>query len=179
MNTLPINTELNSDFILNSLQSPIIVINSIKKKIIYCNNATEIFLETGGKNIVGKKISSLFKNDSYFISLIEKSIESNRNINEINVSIHTPKKKNNVCISISKIENDNNLFSIILNDLSKSFELSKRFNFEKSAQSVSSLVGMLSHEIKNPLSGIKGASQIIQKRVNFKGKNLTKLNNVS
>ena len=31
---------------------------------------------------------------------------------------------------------------------------------------------MLSHEIKNPLSGIKGASQIIQKRVNFKGKNL-------
>ena len=172
MNTLPRNTELNSDFILNSLQSPIIVINSIKKKIIYCNNATEIFLETGGKNIVGKKISSLFKNDSYFISLIEKSIESNRNINEINVSIHTPKKKNNVCISISKIENDNNLFSIILNDLSKSFELSKRFNFEKSAQSVSSLVGMLSHEIKNPLSGIKGASQIIQKRVNFKGKNL-------
>ena len=64
MNTLPRNTELNSDFILNSLQSPIIVINSIKKKIIYCNNATEIFLETGGKNIVGKKISSLFKNDS-------------------------------------------------------------------------------------------------------------------
>jgi len=172
MNTLSKNTELNSDFILNSLQSPIIVINSIKKKIIYCNNATEIFLETGGKNIVGKKISSLFKNDSYFISLIEKSIKSNRNINEINVSIHTPKKKNNVCISISKIENDNNLFSISLNDLSKSFELSKRFNFEKSAQSVSSLVGMLSHEIKNPLSGIKGASQIIQKRIKFKGKNL-------
>ena len=58
MNTLSKNTELNSDFILNSLQSPIIVINSIKKKIIYCNNATEIFLETGGKNIVGKNIAN-------------------------------------------------------------------------------------------------------------------------
>ena len=75
-------------------------------------------------------------------------------------------------MSISKIDNENNLFSIILNDLSKNIELSKQFNFEKSAQSVSSLVSMLSHEIKNPLAGIKGASQIIQKRVNFKGKDL-------
>ena len=85
MDTLIKNTELSSDFILNSLQSPIIVINSAKKKIIYCNNATEIFLETSGKNIVGKKINSLFKNDSYFLSLIEKSIKSSRNINELNV----------------------------------------------------------------------------------------------
>ena len=71
MDTLIKNTELSSDFILNSLQSPIIVINSAKKKIIYCNNATEIFLETSGKNIVGKKINSLFKNDSYFLSFFQ------------------------------------------------------------------------------------------------------------
>ena len=172
MDTLVKNTELSSEFILNSLQNPIIVINSAKKKIIYCNNAVEIFLETSRKNIIGKKINNLFKEDSYFISLIEKSIKSNRNINEFNVSIHTIKKRTNVSISISKIENNDNLFSIILNDLSKNFELSKQFNFEKSAQSVSSLVAMLSHEIKNPLSGIKGASQIIQRRINFKGKDL-------
>ena len=179
MDTLVKNTELSSEFILNSLQSPIIVINSAKKTIIYCNNAAEIFFETSRKNIIGKKINNLFKEDSYFISLIEKSIKSNRNINEFNVSINTPKKKTNVSISISKIDNNDKLFSIFLNDLSKSFEFSKQFNFEKSAQSVASLVSMLSHEIKNPLAGIKGASQIIQKRVNFKGKdfNLIKLIN--
>ena len=94
MDTLVKNTELSSEFILNSLQNPIIVINSAKKKIIYCNNAVEIFLETSRKNIIGKKINNLFKEDSYFISLIEKSIKSNRNINEFNVSINTPKKKN-------------------------------------------------------------------------------------
>ena len=179
MDKLVKSTELNSEIILNSLQSPIIVINSIKKKIIYCNNAAEVFFEISGRNIVGEKINKFFKDDSYFISLIEKSIKSNRSINEFNVSINTPKKKTNVSISISKIENENNLFSITLNDLSKNFELSRQFNFEKSAQSVSSLVAMLSHEIKNPLSGIKGASQIIQKRINFKGKelNLIKLIN--
>jgi len=172
MDTLIKKTDLNSDFILNSLQCPIIVINSVKKTIIYCNNATEIFFETSVKNIVGKKIKSLFKKDTYFLTLIEKSIKTNRNISETSVLIHTQKKKNDVSVSISKIESNNNLFTITLNNLSKNLELSKQFNFEKSAQSVSSLVGMLSHEIKNPLSGIKGASQIIQKRVNFKGKDL-------
>ena len=172
MNTLAKNIDLNSEYILNSLQSPIIVINSTKKTIIYCNNATEIFLDTSGKNIVGKKINNIFKDDSYFISLINKSIRSNRSLNEYNVSIHTPKKKANVSISITKIENNDNLFSITLNDLSKNFEFSKQFNFEKSAQSVSSLVAMLSHEIKNPLSGIKGAAQIIEKRATFKNNDL-------
>ena len=172
MDTLVKNSELNSEVILNSLQSPIIVINSIKKMIIYCNHATEIFLEMSGRNIIGKKINNLFKDDSYFISLVDKSIKSNRSINEFNVLINTPKKRTSVSISISKIESNNSLFTIILNDLSKSFELSKQYNFEKSAQSVSSLVSMLSHEIKNPLSGIKGASQIIQKRTNIKGKDL-------
>ena len=75
MDTLVKNTELSSEFILNSLQSPIIVINSAKKTIIYCNNAAEIFLEMSRKNIIGKKINNLFKEDSYFISLIEKSIK--------------------------------------------------------------------------------------------------------
>ena len=57
------------------------------------NAIIQVFLETSEKNIVGKKINSLFKNDGYFLSLIEKSIKSNRNINELNVSIHTTKKK--------------------------------------------------------------------------------------
>ena len=172
MDTSIKKVELNSEFILNSLQSPIIVINSLKKKIIYCNHATEILLEISSKNIIGKKIDTIFKDDSYFINLINKSIVSNRNINEFDVLINTVKKKTNVTVSISKIDTSENLFSIVLNDLSKNFELNKQFNFTKSAQSVSSLVTMLSHEIKNPLSGIKGASQIIQKRINLKEKDL-------
>ncbi len=179
MDTLVKSKELDSEFILNSVQSPIIVINSVKKTIIYCNHATEIFLELSRRNIIGKKINNLFKDDSYFISLVDKSIKSNRNINEFNVLINTLKKKTSVSISISKIENNDNLFTIILNDLSKSFELSKQYNFEKSAQSVSSLVSMLSHEIKNPLSGIKGASQIIQKRTNIKDKDLNLIKLIS
>ncbi len=172
MESLIKNKNISSEYILNSLQSPILVINSINKKIIYCNNSTEIFLETSKKNIINQKINNIFKHDSYFISLIDKSISTNRSVNELNILINTNKNEYNVSVSISKIDSEENLFSIILNDLSKNFELSKQFDFIKSAQSVSSLVSMLSHEIKNPLSGIRGASQIIEKRFDFDNKDL-------
>ena len=172
MESLIKNKNISSEYILNSLQSPILVINSINKKIIYCNNSTEIFLETSKKNIINQKINNFFKHDSYFISLIDKSISTNRSVNELNILINTNKNEYNVSVSISKIDSEENLFSIILNDLSKNFELSKQFDFIKSAQSVSSLVSMLSHEIKNPLSGIRGASQIIEKRFDFDNKDL-------
>ena len=112
MNYLINTKKLNSEFILNSLQSPIIIINSIKKTIIYCNNATEVFFDIGKKKIINQKIEALFKKDSYFTSLIKKSIKTNRNINEYNVSIKSPKKDINASVYISKVESDDNLYSV-------------------------------------------------------------------
>ena len=59
MESLIKNKNISSEYILNSLQSPILVINSINKKIIYCNNSTEIFLETSKKNIINQKINNI------------------------------------------------------------------------------------------------------------------------
>ena len=93
-----------------------------------------------------------------------------------NLEINTIKKSTKVAFSIFKIEENEKLFSIILNDLSKNNKLEQQFNFEKSAQSATSLVAMLSHEIKNPLSGIKGAGQLIKKRGILEEKDLFLIN---
>ena len=165
MNNLLSETKVNPDVILNSLQTPIIVINSRKKTIAYCNSAFEEFIELSREKILGKKLNDFFFHDSWFINLVNKSIDNNKNIFHNNLEIINTKKKSiQVSLSIFKIEETENFFSIILNNLSETNNLKKQFNFEKAAQSASSLVAMLSHEIKNPLSGIKGASQLIKKR---------------
>ena len=163
MDTLVNSTILNSEFILNSIQSPIIVINSTKKTIIYCNSATEDFLEKSNSSILNKNIKDIFKFNKDLILFIDKAIKNNRNFFLPNIEIDLIKNKINTSVNISKTDNEGELFTIILNDNSKKFEISKKFNFVKSAQSVSSLVSMLSHEIKNPLSGIKGAIEILHK----------------
>lgn len=156
------NKNIDTDIILNSLQNPIIVINSLKKTIVYCNNETENFLNISKKQIIGKKIDDIFVSDSNFINIINKSISDNRDSLVHNMRIILYKKAIDISVSISKT-NVNKLFSIIINDLSKSNKLKNQFSFEKSVQSTTSLISMLSHEIKNPLSGIKGASQLLKK----------------
>ena len=176
MNNLLNENNINSDVVLNSLQSPIIVLNSRKKTIIYCNSAFENFIELSKKNVLGKKIEDIFFHDSLFINLVNRSITNNKNITHNNLEINTIKKSTKVAFSIFKIEENEKLFSIILNDLSKNNKLEQQFNFEKSAQSATSLVAMLSHEIKNPLSGIKGAGQLIKKRGILEEKDLFLIN---
>jgi len=176
MNNLLNENNVNSDVILNSLQSPIIVLNSRKKTIIYCNSAFEGFIELSKKKILGKRVDELFFRDSWFINLVNRSITNNKNIFHNNLEINTIRKSTKVAFSIFKIEENEKLFSIILNDLSETNKLKQQFNFEKSAQSATSLVSMLSHEIKNPLSGIKGASQLIKKRGILEKKDLFLIN---
>ena len=107
-------------------------------------------------------------------------LDNNKNIFHNNLEIINTKKKSiQVSLSIFKIEETENFFSIILNNLSETNNLKKQFNFEKAAQSTSSLVAMLSHEIKNPLSGIKGASQLIKKRKVLQEKDFFLINLIS
>ena len=176
MNNLLSETKVNPDVILNSLQTPIIVINSRKKTIAYCNSAFEEFIELSREKILGKKLNKKILKNFYSINLVNRSITNNKNITHDNLEINTIKKSTKVAFSIFKIEENEKLFSIILNDLSKNNKLEQQFNFEKSAQSATSLVAMLSHEIKNPLSGIKGAGQLIKKRGILEEKDLFLIN---
>ena len=104
MNNLLNENNINSDVVLNSLQSPIIVLNSRKKTIIYCNSAFENFIELSKKNVLGKKIEDIFFHDSLFINLVNRSITNNKNITHNNLEINTIKKSTKVAFSIFKIE---------------------------------------------------------------------------
>ena len=159
--------DVSLDFVLNSLQNPIIVINSKEKTINYCNLAAENFLDMSKKKILGKKIDNIFPIDSHFISLINKSIDTKRDVKEIDTQLDTLKKRYKISISISKLDEADGFLSIIIYDLTANSELSKKYKFENSSQSITPLISMLSHEIKNPLSGIKGAAQLIKKRASF------------
>jgi two-component system, NtrC family, nitrogen regulation sensor histidine kinase GlnL len=53
--------------------------------------------------------------------------------------------------------------------------LDRQLTHRKSARSVSGLASMLAHEIKNPLSGIRGAAQLIEPALAAEDRELTRL----
>ena len=164
-----IRNDIN-EYILNSIQNAVILINSKKKTIIYCNNASEDLLGLSKRKILNQNLSKIFSTDTNFLNLINKSIKNNTNFHNHDLDINLKSRSLNTSVSITKADESSYLINIY--NFDTSIKIRSKFNYQKSVQSITSLISMLSHEIRNPLSGIKGAAQIIKRNDKLKQNDL-------
>tara|TARA_Y100001935_G_scaffold35295_1_gene28202 strand:+ start:631 stop:1719 length:1089 start_codon:yes stop_codon:yes gene_type:complete len=158
--------------IVNSMTFPLVIIN-LQKKITIINISGEDFLKTSSKMLIGKDICDFMPFSSPIINLIEKCINENSGFNEYGLDLSNPRIgiKKDINIQITPISNDRIMLIFIDNNFEKDFFSSSK---ESSGKTMSFLGSMLAHEVKNPLAGIRGAAQLIEKK-GFEDKKLTNL----
>ena len=122
--------------ILNSFIDPILVINK-EKDIKYVNASFEETFYINSNLILNKNLNSIIDEDSQSKKQLKVSI-FNTFVEKDLIVIHFEQNLKNQAFIYHKINS-------------------------KISQSFSSLVEMLMHELKNPLSGIVGATQLLQK----------------
>ncbi len=162
--------------ILNSMIFPLIVVNQ-NKEVHMINSSGESFFQTSSKMIIGRSIMEFIPFSSPVISLIDNCIEKKSSYYEYNIDLTTPKTgiHKDVDIQISKIVNDSNKYQIIfLEDRYEKNFISRNKNSED-GKALSYMSALLAHEIKNPLSGIRGAAQLVEKRLEPEDREMTKL----
>ena len=71
-------------------------------------------------------------------------------------------------------ETDGNVL-LMLQDASAARALDRQLTFRSAARSVSGMAAILAHEVKNPLSGIRGAAQLLETGVSEADRELTTL----
>ena len=149
--------------ILNSFIDPILVIN--KEKVIkYINASFEETFNVNSNLILNKNLNFIIDEDSPLILLINKTIKNVINLKEDKLIISLKnqcKKQLKVSIFNTFVEKDLIVIHFEQNLKNQTF-IYHKIN-SKISQSFSSLVEMLMHELKNPLSGIVGATQLLQK----------------
>ena len=149
--------------ILNSFIDPILVIN--KEKVIkYVNASFEETFYVNSNFVLNKNLNIIIDEDSPLILLINKTIKNAINLKEdkLLVSLKNQSKKQ-LKVSIFNTFVDKNLIVIHFEQNLKNQTFIYHKINSKISQSFSSLVEMLMHELKNPLSGIVGATQLLQK----------------
>jgi two-component system nitrogen regulation sensor histidine kinase GlnL len=62
-----------------------------------------------------------------------------------------------------------------MQELSLAAKIERQLSHRGAARSVSAMAAMLAHEIKNPLAGIRGASQLLEQSVETEDRKLTRL----
>ena len=163
------------NIILNGLRTPVFLVDN-DNTINYINEIGEEFFGYSSSAIIGKSIYDLILKDSPLLTLLNRVRKSKSGLTEdsLNLSnINFPDRK--VRVHIVPLSFDSNQIIVQISQLSLSdiFQ-SQRIN-SKISKSFSSMVDMLMHELKNPLAGIKGASQLIESDLKKNNNNLFEL----
>ena len=148
--------------ILNELRTPVILVNNLNV-VTYTNEIGEEFFGISSSILIGKKINELIPTDSPILNLIERVRNSKIGITEESLdfsNLYFPNRKVRVHVVPLSIDTNKVIIQISQLALSEMYQ-SQRIN-SKISKSFSSMIDMLMHELKNPLAGIKGASQLIE-----------------
>ena len=148
--------------ILNELRTPVFLVNK-QNTVDYINSIGEEFFGISASLIIGKSIYEFFTKDSPILSLLLRVRKTKSGITEESLdlsNINFPNRKVRVHVVPLSFDSNQIIVQISQLALSEMFQ-SQRIN-SKISKSFSSMVDMLMHELKNPLAGIKGASQLIE-----------------
>ncbi len=158
-----------ADKILNSLSEAILSVDS-QQKINFANAAAEQLLGSSFAILSRKKLTDIVPKDSPIVSLVEQSLSKNAVVSEYDINIGNPIIGNTkIDVHVSPlIETDNieeNGAVIQFQQRTIAQKINQQKHHRNAARSVSGMAAMLAHEIKNPLSGIKGSAQILSQDI--------------
>lgn len=159
--------ELDYTQILGAVPHPIIVIND-ENRITYANAATELFYQQGLPQLKKQTIDDLLPFGCPVLSAIEQVREKACSYNEYGLNISTPRLKSNTLVDVfcGPIGDGKSGILIQFQLRSMAQMIERQLSYRGAARTVNGVAAVLAHEIKNPLSGIRGAAQLLESAVN-------------
>lgn len=162
--------------VLNVLPHAVLVV-APDGVILDANAAAEAFFELSRAMLMRHRLAQIVPFGSPLLSLIEQAAARGAAVNEYRVDLGTPKLGPDrvVDIYVSPMGELAGTMMVLLQERSIADKFDRQLTHRGAARSVSALASMLAHEIKNPLSGIRGAAQLLETAVGDEDRALTRL----
>lgn len=161
---------------LNALPLPLLIVNQ-QGKVTAANMAAEVFFEMGSNQLLKHTLAELCGQSSPLTSLLDDVQVRRANVNEYRVEIGLPRSGSERIVDLHAAPFGKNAQEIIitLQERTIADKIDRQMTHRGAARSVTALAAMLAHEIKNPLSGIRGAAQLLEGELNDEDRALTRL----
>ncbi len=165
----------STNAILAALPDAVIVADAAGV-IEYANPAAEQFFGTGITLLIGHNLREFVPGDSPLFSLFDQVVQTGVTVAENGVTLASPRIGSRfAALQISPIAEAHGKVAIVLHESSIARKIDQQLFHRNAARSVTAMAAMLAHEIKNPLSGIRGAAQLIEQNLSEEEKELTQL----
>jgi two-component system nitrogen regulation sensor histidine kinase GlnL len=162
--------------ILNALPHPVMTI-APNGYVVEANVAAEAFFESGLQVLRRHPLKEFVPFGSPLISLIEQVRNKKAPVNEYRVDLGTPRNATErlADIHVAPLPERPGHVVVVMQERSIADKIDRQLTHRGAARSVTALAAMLAHEIKNPLSGIRGAAQLLEQSATDEDRALTRL----
>jgi two-component system nitrogen regulation sensor histidine kinase GlnL len=162
--------------VLDALPHPVLLVSS-DGNIVEANSAAQNFFQASTTVLRRHPIAYFVPFGSPLLSLIEQVNDRGAPVNEYRVDIGTPRNGGEHIVDIYATPSIDppECVVVVLQERSMADKIDRQLMHRGAARSVSGLASMLAHEIKNPLSGISGAAQLLETSVGDEDRELTRL----
>lgn len=160
---------------LNALSEAILVLDTAGV-IRFVNFDAQRFLAAGESMLLGQSLNDWLPPDSPIFSLIHQALTEGSSMSEYGLTLETPRiGVHLVSASVAPMGDPPRQLVLSIREISIARRFDSQFSNRNAARSVSAMSAMLAHEVKNPLSGIRGAAQLLEQSAGEGDRELTRL----
>ena len=150
-----------ADVVLNAIGFPLVVINA-QGKLVEANSSAEAFFHSGRKILLGRSVDDLFPPSSPINSMIDKVRQTSASVNDQGIELSSNLLGNRLInLHMSPLAELPGFIVILIQERALAERLRGQEQFRGSSRRMSSFAALLAHEIKTPMSGIRGAAELI------------------
>jgi two-component system nitrogen regulation sensor histidine kinase GlnL len=166
---------LEAAIILGALPDPVIVIDR-DEHIRFVNPAAEQFFGSGAAALCGSPLAAFVAPHSPLLSLVESVWRVGNTISEYDMLLEGPRLGSRLVTIQGALTGEGaDMLVLTLHERSMADKMDRHLTHRNAARSITAMAAMLAHEVKNPLSGIRGAAQLLEQDADPEGRTLTQL----
>ncbi|MBE9604981.1 PAS domain-containing protein [Acetobacteraceae bacterium H6797] len=153
---------LEASAILGALPVPVVVLDA-DNRFRFANPPAELFFQLSVASLAQHTLGDLIPTDSRVFSLVEQVRATDAPVSDHDLVLESPRlHRQGVSVRGAPLPELSGGVVLTLQDGSTAQKLDRQLTFRGAARGASAMAEMLAHEVKNPLSGIRGAAQLLE-----------------
>jgi len=165
----------DTDTVLNTLGAAILVVDS-NLVLHYVNASAEQLFQSSSQSLVGQTANALLPDSASVLTLMNQAVTDDTAMLEHGVRFASPKTGEKVMsIHVTPMIGTTDRYVVSMEQQTRALRIGQQLENRHSVRSVIAMAALLAHEVKNPLSGIRGAAQLLEQGASEEDRVLTSL----
>ena len=161
--------------ILSALPVPAVVLDA-ENRFRYANSAAELFFHLSTASLAGLCLAELLPEDNRIFALLAQVRAHESPVADHDLTLESPRlNRRGVAAHGAPLPELPGGVVLTLQDGSTAQMLDRQLSFLGAARGTTAMAAMLAHEVKNPLSGIRGAAQLLEPAIGDEDRPLVQL----